>query len=369
MTTDNFTIIDIPEDGNSQFAAIGWYTNESADIVRSNIVEELISYKEEYIHLINESCCYDTYINKISKENSNGDNTTLIAASQFYKINICINDTIKLFVDNTKPIDLYLENKNNHYNVKIKYENTIEEDTVEEDIIEDIIEDTVEEDIIIEDTVVEDIEDTVVEDTVVEDIIEDTVEESDVKLITVFDDPVNFNCKHPLNSKWTLWVDNKENAKSKIWLESIKKIITVDSVEDFWGVFNNIPAASYLNFPSDYYLFKDDTLPMWEDTKNKNGGKMTISLKKTIDADFLDKLWLYSVLGSIGEQFYDGNVICGVVLNIRKHQDRINIWVSTSEKDEVIAIANRWKELLEIQRTRMQVSFIKHDDPEINYII
>ena len=190
-----------------------------------------------------------------------------------------------------------------------------------------------------------------------------------IKLITVFDDPINYNCKHPLNSKWSLWIHNKEKAKSKDWLETIKNIVTIDSVENFWGVFNNIPDASILNFPSDYYLFRDGIAPMWEDSKNKDGGKITITLKKNVDFEFLDKLWLHSVLGCIGEQFDDENFICGVVLNIRKHQNRINIWLGNSEKDNVIVVANRWKELLEINKTRMQVSFIKHDNSEINYII
>jgi translation initiation factor 4E len=56
------------------------------------------------------------------------------------------------------------------------------------------------------------------------------------KYVTVFNDPVNFNAKHPLHSSWTLWFDNpgkKSNANN--WEQSLKELITFDTVEDFWG--------------------------------------------------------------------------------------------------------------------------------------
>ena len=43
-----------------------------------------------------------------------------------------------------------------------------------------------------------------------------------------------------------------------------------------------------------------------------------------------NKLWLYTLLGCIGEQYNDSAMICGVVLNIRKHQNRINIWLDNT---------------------------------------
>lgn len=59
---------------------------------------------------------------------------------------------------------------------------------------------------------------------------------------TVFQDPENFNVKHPLFHEWTLWFDNPSqkgmaNARGSkdSWGEDLNKVVTFDSVEEFWG--------------------------------------------------------------------------------------------------------------------------------------
>ena len=111
---------------------------------------------------------------------------------------------------------------------------------------------------------------------------------------------------------------------------------------------------------------------MWEDPLNKDGGKITIIIKKDYTDEEFNKLWLYTLLGCIGEQYDDVNMICGVVLNIRKHQSRINIWLNDSDKDRVEQVAAKWKELLELNKTQdiskpIEMSFLKHDDNDIHY--
>ncbi len=59
---------------------------------------------------------------------------------------------------------------------------------------------------------------------------------------TVFEDPENFNVKHPLANRWTLWFDNPSqkgmpNARGTkdTWGDDLNKVVDVDSVEEFWG--------------------------------------------------------------------------------------------------------------------------------------
>lgn len=53
---------------------------------------------------------------------------------------------------------------------------------------------------------------------------------------TVFSDPDNFNVKHPLHCGWTFWFDNPSKKKTfNSWSQNLKKLITVFTVEDFWG--------------------------------------------------------------------------------------------------------------------------------------
>lgn len=167
--------------------------------------------------------------------------------------------------------------------------------------------------------------------------------------------------EYPLNTEWVLYTSLKN--KSDNWMDKIKQTCIVNSIETFWVMFNNIPNASELVYPYDYYFFRKHIQPMWEDPVNKDGGKITITVKKEVEPDYLNKLWLYTLLGCIGEQFETN--ICGVVLNIRKHQNRINIWLNTSDKDLIEEVALKWKELLEIND--MEMSFLKHDDNTVNY--
>jgi translation initiation factor 4E len=298
--------VDIPKDNNSLFASIGWYTKESHEVVRHNIVTEISTYKDEYIDFLNENISFEEYITKMSNVNVQGDNTTLIAAAQYYQLNINVNNDIVILVKDDETPDLFLFKENNYYYVE-------------------------------------------------------------TPIVTVFDDPKNFNVKHPLNTEWSLWTSVKTDTNKKVenWMDTVKNIITVNSIEDFWGVFNNIPKASELNYPFDYYFFRKDIQPMWEDPANIHGGKMTLMFKKTCDAEFIDKVWLYTVLGCIGEQFEDN--ICGIALNIRKHQDRINVWINTDKEENIKKLGLQWKELIEVKN--MHVSYIKHDNKDINYLI
>ena len=53
--------------------------------------------------------------------------------------------------------------------------------------------------------------------------------------VTVFMDPSNFNVKHPLQNKWTMWYDNPGKKTSQAsWGDHLRQIASFDTVEDFW---------------------------------------------------------------------------------------------------------------------------------------
>ena len=54
-----------------------------------------------------------------------------------------------------------------------------------------------------------------------------------------------------LNPRWALWYDNaKLKAPTETWAENLKHIMAFDSVEDFWGLFNNVMPPSMLSVRS-----------------------------------------------------------------------------------------------------------------------
>ncbi|KAJ1940214.1 eukaryotic translation initiation factor 4E, partial [Linderina pennispora] len=53
---------------------------------------------------------------------------------------------------------------------------------------------------------------------------------------TVLTDAENFDTVHPLNSEWTLWFDNpSRRTNTSSWTQNLKEIVTLGTVEDFWG--------------------------------------------------------------------------------------------------------------------------------------
>ncbi|KAF8626523.1 hypothetical protein AX15_004828 [Amanita polypyramis BW_CC] len=177
---------------------------------------------------------------------------------------------------------------------------------------------------------------------------------------TVFSDPKNFNVKHPLYSPWTLWFDSPSTKGRNLpqtpvtalphtpqtpsviaaqgWMEDIKRVISFDSVEEFWGLYNNIVPPSSLPQKANYYLFKEGIIPAWEDEANKNGGKWSIQLPKDKNRGNIDKMWLYTMLAAIGETFDPSpssgdsdnpvaqSLITGVIVSTRPQFYRLSIW-------------------------------------------
>lgn len=192
-------------------------------------------------------------------------------------------------------------------------------------------------------------------------------------VVTVFHDPENFNVKHPLAHQWTLWFTKPPSGKQD-WNELLKEVITFDTVEEFWGIYNNITPASELAQKSDYHLFKRGVRPEWEDPQNKHGGRWAYTFK---ERKANDDIWLHVLLAAIGEQLEDenDNEVMGVVVNIRKSFYRIGLWTRTAgksapgtkgrtpEENKAVLekIGKRFKDVLMVKDNE-SVEFMGHSD-------
>lgn len=147
-------------------------------------------------------------------------------------------------------------------------------------------------------------------------------------------DPTNLTIKHPLQHRWTMWYDNagKRTSQSS-WGDHLRKIVTFDTVEDFWGLYNNIVPASKLAAGANYHLFKEGIEPKWEDPENEKGGKWIITIPPKNRNVLLDKFWLWMLLACIGESFEDETEVCGCVVSARRAADKLALWSKTSTND------------------------------------
>ncbi|KAI5296404.1 eukaryotic translation initiation factor 4E [Ascosphaera acerosa] len=188
------------------------------------------------------------------------------------------------------------------------------------------------------------------------------------KEITVFHDAENYNVKHPLMHKWTLWYTKPPTGKGCNWNELLKEVVTFGSVEEFWGIYNNITPASQIGIKADYHLFKAGVRPEWEDIQNKHGGRWSYTYEKKSEVP-IDDVWLSAQLAAIGETLEASekdNEVMGVVVNVRSKFYRVSLWTRSAgkaltsggktgngrtveeSKEVLVGIGSRFKEALKL---------------------
>lgn len=147
-------------------------------------------------------------------------------------------------------------------------------------------------------------------------------------------DPFNF--KHPLNSSWTFWYFRHEPGLD--WEKCQHPIHTVDTVEDFWSLVNHLRPPSDLENGIDYSFFKNGIRPMWEDSQNCKGGRLTICNLHRARSEMIDETWLDLLCFLIGEKYAHTDAVCGIVLNARGFGFKFAVWISNQDRNQIEAI-------------------------------
>lgn len=157
----------------------------------------------------------------------------------------------------------------------------------------------------------------------------------------------------PLHNAWTLWYDNPRLAPPNAdWSETLKTCGSFNTVGGFWSIYNNVKPSSLVSVGSNYSVFRYGTEPSWEDPANINGGKFVFTIpKKEVREGKCDRAWLLTVLAVIGETLdATGDQVCGAVVSIRKAQNRVALWLKSSERDVCRRIGTRWKLAMEVEQ-------------------
>ncbi|GIY53918.1 eukaryotic translation initiation factor 4E-1A [Caerostris darwini] len=170
--------------------------------------------------------------------------------------------------------------------------------------------------------------------------------------------------KHPLQNMWSLWF--YRNDRSKSWEENLMEIITIDTVEDFWSLYNHLEVVSKIPIGCDYALFKHGIKPMWEDSRNKKGGRWLLNVQKSQRNTDLNNYWLEVLLCLIGEAFKEhSEEICGAVAQIRNKGDKIAVWTADVKNQEAIMVIGRiMKDRINIH-PRNTIAYEAHADTQV----
>ncbi|KAG2378744.1 hypothetical protein C9374_007892 [Naegleria lovaniensis] len=135
--------------------------------------------------------------------------------------------------------------------------------------------------------------------------------------------------KHPLGHTFTFSYFRKE--KGIDYEDCMKTVGDFSTVEEFWALYTHMKRPYELKVSMDYHLFKQGIKPMWEDEKNKNGGRLMLRCKSGYSA----RIWEDLLLSFIGQQFTNDDDINGVVISIRDNHDIISIWNKNGDDEKI----------------------------------
>lgn len=126
----------------------------------------------------------------------------------------------------------------------------------------------------------------------------------------------------------------------------VKKIAEFDTIEDFWSIFQHLRKPDSCKPGIEFQMFKDKIKPMWEDEFNKQGGKISIKLRK----DFTTIIWeemIFALIGGVLPKVVKDE-INGIVVSSRKECNVLQIWFKNYTLSVTAEIQQCIRDLLQI---------------------
>lgn len=173
---------------------------------------------------------------------------------------------------------------------------------------------------------------------------------------TTFDTNDPNNPKSKLSPKFSFWVRiseeminnqlTKTNINTNEYESQVKKLAEFNSIEEFWKIYQHIKKPDACRPGIDIQLFKNPIKPMWEDEYNKNGGRISLKLRK----DFSTIIWEEILLAMIGNILPKeiSDEINGVLISVKKKYNGLQIWFKNYNKKITLELERCIRDLIQI---------------------
>ena len=176
---------------------------------------------------------------------------------------------------------------------------------------------------------------------------------NNIAQITSEPDP---SIKTPIKEKFSFWyrisddaLINQQPGKTldkKEYENQVKKIAEFDTIEDFWSIFQHLRKPDSCKPGIEFQMFKNPIMPMWEDENNKNGGKISIKLRKDYTTIIWEEMIFALIGGVLPKEIKDE--LNGIVVSSRKEFNVLQIWFRNYNSNITADIEQCIRDLLQI---------------------
>ena len=152
-----------------------------------------------------------------------------------------------------------------------------------------------------------------------------------------------------LPRQWCLWYhQDKDNWK----INGFKNIYTIETIQNFWQLYNNWDKLGGIN-QKHYFLMQKDISPIWEDDNNKKGGCWSYKVHENQSQELWDDLSTYLVTEKLSSKQHD---ITGLSICLKKNNySVVKIW-NRNSKENSLALLNE----VILKKWGMDIIYIAH---------
>ena len=147
---------------------------------------------------------------------------------------------------------------------------------------------------------------------------------------------------YKLKNKWNLWAHLPQDSDWTV--KSYKKISQFKSIQDVIGITELLPEGLVKNCM--LFIMKDGITPMWEDSKNRNGGCFSykVSNKNVFE------VWRDLTYVLVGETLSSNatfvNSISGITISPKKNFCIVKIWMINCDHQNPQVVTGDVKHLI-----------------------